>query len=139
MDKIIYEFEVAETITGKSRPRMNTRTGRAYTPTKTKDYEYFVRENFVMKYRHFTPIDGRVRVNIIAYFEIPKSAKKTDIPKMINNEIAPTKKPDFDNIAKIVIDALNRFAFKDDAQITEATIIKKYAETPKVLIKIEEI
>ena len=36
---IKYEFEIPETITGKARPRMNTRTGRAYTPTKTKNYE----------------------------------------------------------------------------------------------------
>ena len=37
---MIYEFEMLESIQGKARPRMNTRTGRAYTPTKTKLYEY---------------------------------------------------------------------------------------------------
>ena len=38
-----YEIEINEQITGKARPRMNTYTGRAYTPTKTKNYEYLVR------------------------------------------------------------------------------------------------
>ena len=33
--KLKYEIEIEESITGKARPRMNTYTGRAYTPTKT--------------------------------------------------------------------------------------------------------
>ena len=41
-----YEIEINEQITGKARPRMNTYTGRAYTPTKTKNYEYLVRQIF---------------------------------------------------------------------------------------------
>ena len=36
---MIYEFEVPGKITGKGRPRVNTQTAIAYTPTKTKDYE----------------------------------------------------------------------------------------------------
>lgn len=35
--KLKYEIEIEESITGKARPRMNTYTGRAYTPTKTKE------------------------------------------------------------------------------------------------------
>ena len=38
---IKYEFEMIGEIVGKARPRMNTRTGKAYTPTNTKNYEYF--------------------------------------------------------------------------------------------------
>ena len=34
---------------------------------------------------------------------------------MICDEISPTKKPDWDNIGKIVSDALNKFAYKDDS------------------------
>ena len=68
-----YEIEIDESITGKARPRMNTRTGRAYTPTKTKNYEYLVRQMFVYKYPNYKPIEGRVTMTIIAYFEIPNS------------------------------------------------------------------
>lgn len=35
--KLKYEIEIEESITGKARPRMNTYTGRAYTPTKIKE------------------------------------------------------------------------------------------------------
>lgn len=43
-EKRVYELEIQESIIGKQRPRMNTYTGRAYTPTKTKNYEYLVRQ-----------------------------------------------------------------------------------------------
>ena len=134
----IYELEISESITGKQRPRMNTYTGRAYTPNKTKNYEYLVRQLFVYKYPKFEPIVGRVKLSVIAYFELPKNISKQKEAEMLAGTISPTKKPDWDNIGKIISDALNKFAFKDDAQIIEATIIKKYARTPKVLVRIEE-
>ena len=136
--KINYEFEIQEAITGKQRPRMNTYTGRAYTPTKTKNYEYFVRQNFIYKYPNFEPIEGRVKLTIIAYFELPKKRSKIQEAEMLADIISPTKKPDWDNIGKIISDALNKFAFKDDAQITDTKIVKKYSRTPKVIVRVEE-
>ena len=138
MEKMCYEIEIQESITGKQRPRMNTYTGKAYTPTKTKNYEYLVRQIFVYKYPQFIPIENRVRLTIIAYFELPKKRSKLQEAQMLADIISPTKRPDWDNIGKIVSDALNKFAFKDDSQITESIIIKKYARTPKVIVKIEE-
>ena len=54
------------------------------------------------------------------------------------NQIFPTKKPDTDNIAKVK-DALNGIAFKDDSQVVKETIIKRYAEVPKLIIYIKEV
>lgn len=103
---MIYEFEMIGDIVGKARPRMNTRTGKAYTPTNTKNYEYFLRQWFIREYPNFTTIETRVKVTI--------------------------------NIIKIVLDAMNKFAFKDDTQVTKLEIEKKYSRTPKIYIKIEE-
>ena len=133
-----YEFEVPGKITGKGRPRVNSYTGIVYTPTKTKNYEYLVKQIFINKYPNFTPIEGRVAMTIIAYFEIPKSTSKKKTAEMICDEISPTKKPDWDNIGKIVSDALNKFAYKDDSQITDVRIFKKYSTIPKVIVKILE-
>lgn len=138
LEKKIYEIEIDESITGKQRPRMNTYTGKAYTPTKTKNYEYLIKQTFINKYPDFIPIEGRVIMTILAYFEIPKSTSKRKESEMLSEEISPTKKPDWDNIGKIVSDALNKLAFRDDAQITDVRILKKYAKTPKVVVKIEE-
>lgn len=135
---MIYEFEMIGSIVGKARPRMNTRTVKAYTPTNTKNYEYFLRQWFIREYPNFKPLENRVKVSITAYFEIPKSTSKKKEAEMLAENISPTKKPDIDNIIKIVLDAMNKFAFKDDTQVTKIKVEKKYAETPKIYIKIEE-
>lgn len=133
-----YEFEVPGTIKGKGRPRVNSYTGMIYTPTTTKDYEYLVEQYFLLKYPKFKPFEGRLSVKIIATFNIPKSTKKCEVEKMLQNEISPTKKPDIDNIVKIILDAMNKFAFKDDTQITKLSVEKKYGEEEKIYIEIEE-
>ena len=135
---MIYEFEVPGKITGKGRPRVNSYTGIVYTPTKTKDYESLIEQYFLLKYPRFKQIEQRTKVSIIAYFDIPKSTKKSDIAGMLNNETSPTKKPDIDNIVKIVLDAMNKFAFKDDTQITKLEVEKKYGNEEKIVVKIEE-
>lgn len=133
----MYEFEVPGKITGKARPRVNTITGRAYTPSNTKDYEMLIKQYFKVKYPHYETLEGRIKVEIIAYFAIPKATNKSQQKEMIENNISPTKKPDIDNIIKIILDALNKMAFKDDSQITKLEIEKVYAEEEKVYVKIE--
>ena len=135
---MIYEFEVPGKVIGKGRPRLNSYTGVVYTPTKTKDYELLVEQYFLLKYPHFKALEGRINVIIIAYFSIPKATKKADINEMLENNISPTKKPDIDNIVKAVLDSMNKFAFKDDTQITKLEVEKKYALEDKIYIKIEE-
>ena len=135
---MIYEFEVPGKITGKGRPRVNTQTAIAYTPTKTKEYEDLVKQYFILKYRRINPLEGRIRVEIKAYFSIPKNASKKQKEEMLKDNISPIKKPDIDNIAKIILDALNKLAFKDDNQIIKLDIEKVYSEEEKVYVKIEE-
>lgn len=135
---MIYEFEVPGKIIGKGRPRLNSYTGVVYTPTRTKDYESLVEQYFLLKYPRFKALEGRIKVNIIAYFSIPKTTKKSDINGMLENNISPTKKPDIDNIVKSILDSMNKFAFKDDNQITKLEVEKKYSIEDKVYVKIEE-
>ena len=135
---MFYEFKMPGEITGKARPRMNTRTGRAYTPTKTKLYEYSLREYFILKYPNFIPFEGRVKVKIIAYFGIVKSTSKRKEAEMLLDNISPTKKPDADNIIKIVLDAMNKFAYLDDTQVVKLEFEKKYSKKPEIHIRIEE-
>ncbi len=135
---MIYEFEVPGKIIGKGRPRLNSYTGVVYTPTRTKDYESLVEQYFLLKYPRFKALEGRIKVSIIAYFSIPKTTKKSDINEMLENNISPTKKPDIDNIVKSILDSMNKFAFKDDNQITKLEVEKKYSIEDKVYVKIEE-
>lgn len=135
---MIYEFEVPGKIIGKGRPRLNSYTGCVYTPTRTKDYETLVEQYFLLKYPKFKPLEGRVKVEINAFFEIPKSTKKVDRELMLEHKINPTKKPDIDNIVKIILDAMNGIAFYDDTQITKLYVEKLYSLEETIKVKISE-
>lgn len=136
---MVYEFEVLGKVIGKGRPRINTYTGNIYTPNTTKDYEELIREYFLVNNKGFKKvIEGRVKINIIAYLKIPKSTKKDDEKKMLDNEISPLKKPDIDNIIKVVLDALNKFVINDDIQVSKIDAEKRYGLEEKIYIKIEE-
>lgn len=135
---MVYEFEVPAKIVGKGRPRLNSYTGQVYTPTKTKDYESLVEQYFLLKYPRYKTIEGRAKVSITAFFEIPKSTSKAMKEQMMENTISPTKKPDIDNVVKIVLDSMNKFAFKDDTQITKIEVEKLYGVEEKLYVKIEE-
>ncbi len=133
-----YEFEVIGDIKGKARPRVNTYTGQAYTPAPTKDYETLVKQYFKIKYPRYEQLEGRISVKIIAYFKIPKNATKKEKNLIEEGLLSPTKKPDIDNIVKIILDSMNKMAFKDDNQITKIEVQKVYGEEEKVYIRIEE-
>lgn len=57
---------------------------------------------------------------------------------MIEGNMSPTQKPDVDNIAKSVLDAMNKLAFKDDNQVTKISVEKRFSQEEKVEIRIEE-
>ena len=117
----------------KGRPRM-MKSGIAFTPTKTRNYETLVKELFIISKQEM--MEGQLVAYIDAYFGIPKSTPKKKYPEMVNGEIRPTKRPDLDNIAKAILDALNGLAYRDDSQIVSLKIRKLYAEKPRVKISI---
>lgn len=116
----------------KARPRV-TKFG-AYTPQKTVNYENLVKLSFQGE-----KLTGQLKMTVVAYFAIPKSVSKKKRKLMIEEKIRPTKKPDCDNVLKIICDALNTIAYDDDKQIVEMAIRKFYSENPRVEVEIEEI
>ena len=133
------DFEVEGKPVGKGRPRFK-RMGnfvQTYTPEKTAEYEKLVRLRFQNAGGVIT--DKPVKIEIVAFFAPPKSVRKKQKQEMLANLILPTKKPDCDNIAKIVLDALNQIAYKDDSQVIELSVRKQYASEAKVSVHIEDI
>ena len=119
---------------GKARPKVTrTKNGfsHTYTPDKTVAYEELVRQRFRQAWKQQgIPFPGTipVRVIITAYFQPPKSAGQTKRADMLAGICKPTKRPDVDNIIKIVLDALNGFAWHDDAQVTTVYVLKTYTD-----------
>lgn len=130
------EFTVYGEPRGKERPRVYN--GHAFTPQKTKDYENEVRYSFLTS-DNKEEIEGEIYAEIKAFYKIPKSVSKKRKQLMISGEIRPTKKPDLDNIAKAILDALNGLAYHDDSQVVEMKVEKYWSENPRVEIKIKKI
>lgn len=132
-----YKFEIPGKPCGKQRPRFGS--GRTYTPEKTVSYENLVRMCFRQAYPGAEPIAAGIAivVEITACFPIPKSTSRARRQAMLAYEEFPTKKPDCDNIAKIILDALNGIAYHDDAQIVDVRVTKEYSDTPRVEVVLE--
>ena len=129
-------FEVAGEVIGKGRPRF-TRQGRTYTPKKTLDYEKTIKRAYTSKYSYLSK--KSLRIKICAYLEVAKSHSKVKKQKMLDNELQCTKKPDVDNIVKVVLDALNKVAYQDDTQVVEVIAIKRWSDESRLKVIIEEI
>ena len=125
---------------GKGRPRFNTRTGHAMTPKDTVNYESLVRLEYAQQTDGFRfQDDAMLDMRILAYYSIPQSKSKKVKAAMLNNEIRPTKKPDMDNVVKIIADSLNQVEYRDDTQIVDCQCRKFYSEQPRVEVIIKQI
>ena len=87
----------------KARPRVYR--GHAVTPQRTRDAETRIRSEFRRRYPHATPMTGPVELKLA--FHMSKRGR-----------------PDYDNLAKLVTDALNGLAYMDDQQVQWCTIVK---------------
>lgn len=113
----------------KGRPKF-MRNGHTYTDDKTTAYENLVKLAYMQA--GGAKFEGPVIMHIDAYFPIPKRASKKLAQEMRDGVIPYTSRPDVDNIAKIVQDALNGIAYNDDGQICNERIIKLYSDVPRV-------
>jgi len=123
---------------GKARPIV-TKKGIAFTPKTTISYENWVKQCYIFTSEGQKYDSEPLRARIRAYYSIPSSKSQKQKNLMNSGKIRPTKKPDTDNIAKIVLDSLNGLAFKDDSQIVELIVEKYYSENPQVEVEIEEV
>lgn len=115
----IITFRVYGKVVGSARPRV-TRHG-TYIPKGTRAYRNLIATAYMSEARG-RKATGSVMVTIDVYRELPKSR-----PKKVESE-PDTFKPDVDNIAKNVLDALNGIAWEDDSQVV-CMRIKKHPRT----------
>jgi Holliday junction resolvase RusA-like endonuclease len=123
---------------GKGRPRFSRKTGSPYTPTTTRSYEAALCKaaRAIMGKRAL--LEGPLHVRCIAAFPImPSWTKKKKEAARVGDEL-PTKKPDADNILKM-LDALNGVVWNDDCQIVKAEIEKFYSERPMFRIEVSQM
>ncbi|HBP4946776.1 TPA: RusA family crossover junction endodeoxyribonuclease [Pseudomonas aeruginosa] len=135
---MIIKFSVDGVPRGKERPRA-ARTGagvRMYTPKQTEDYERSIAMAAQKALAGRPLIAGPVLIELRMFHPIPRSWSKKRQAMALIGEVMPTVKCDADNCLKAVCDALNGVAWKDDTQVVNVMLAKRYAEVPRVEVKI---
>lgn len=119
---------------GKQRPR-HTKAGIVYTPTETTHYEKAVKAAYIQAGGKM--IEGPVKVEVWAFMKIPTSLSNKKAEAL--NGVPADKRPDIDNILKIVYDGLQGVAFADDKQITETVAHKVYNPVARVVVDVQAV
>lgn len=126
----------------QGRPRFAKRGNfvQTYDPAKSKDYKAYVRLLATNARLDGTlpPLECALEVEIKAFVAIPKSFSKKKREDIAAGILTPTKKPDCDNIAKIILDAMNGIIYEDDKYITKLYVEKIYSDNPRVEVTINE-
>ena len=118
----------------KGRPKTSFVNGKVwtYTPRKTKEAQQFLALRFEKYIKDQFPAHTPVKLTATFY-----RTKSKWLPK---KEGLPVRKPDLDNLLKLLLDSLNGVLVADDAQITSLTIKKRWSTNGhgSVALKLEE-
>jgi Holliday junction resolvase RusA-like endonuclease len=126
---------------GKDRPRFNTQTGRTYTPPQTATAEERVRGEWR---RAGSPwLDGPLEMRLVIVVARPGGHYRVGgaLSAAGKRSPWPTRKPDLSNVLKLVEDALNGCAYRDDAQIVFATVARRWCapgEMEHIVVTVSE-
>ena len=122
---------------GKQRARPRGDGRGVYTPAKSANYEKLIVGLFTEAYPGFEMLEEEaVVLRITAFYAIPKSKSAAKKGLMAVGVVKPTKRPDVDNILKSVMDELQGWANRDDAQEVWVQIFKQYSEKPRLDIRL---
>lgn len=138
------EFDINGKVKAKQSVKFANIGGfmKKYTPGDIKEYANWVRLCFMSEYPAWnieTFKDKQLKAEINVYMPIPKSFSKKKHEQALQGLIRPTVKPDCDNIAKNINDALNGIVYPDDKQIVSLTINKFYSMTAYVNVTIDDM
>ena len=112
---------------GKDRAR--TGNGRHYSTARMGKAERLVARCAIEQNAGRAMITGAVSLSIVAV--MPTTSQR------VIDDPMPAK-PDWDNIAKLVCDGLNKAGvWSDDARVAEARFAKFYGNEPRLIVKIE--
>jgi len=125
---------------GKGRPRASSRGGfvRMYTPATTIAYEAQIARQAEMARGSWPVLQTPMALRVVAFHGIPVSWSKRKKLDALAGHIVPGK-PDLDNVAKAVLDALNGVIYADDKQVIRLVAEKRYSLDPRVEVYVHEV
>lgn len=135
-------FVIPGTPVGKGRPKFARRGNfvTTYTPEKTASYENLVKVKAEEAMRGIPPFDGAVCVGIHLFVTPPASwSQKKQREAVSGHGIFPTTKPDVDNVIKGIFDAMNEIVWKDDKQVVDVVVSKRYCTTARAVVEVRPL
>jgi Holliday junction resolvase RusA-like endonuclease len=121
--EIIASFFIPVEPTGMARPRFS-RFGGSYKDKTQRNREKEL-DGYLRLYAPKSPVNGPVSVETLCCMSIPMSVSKRRRESMLGLFVLPTKKPDLDNMAKQLFDALTRCEFWGDDAVACELIARK--------------
>ena len=85
------------------------------------------------------PLTGPIELSITFFLRIPKAVSSKVRLGMINRVILPIIRPDEDNLAYLVTNALKKIVYEDDKQICAKHVYKYYSDVPRTIIRVRAI
>lgn len=124
---------------GKARPRFRMGQARPFTPRQTRDQETDLGWAARRAMAGHAIFIGPVFVDASFTLPIPASWSQRKRDAALSGRFLPTVKPDYDNAAKLFSDAFNKIVWKDDSQVTDARIRKRYGALPGVVVTVRSL
>lgn len=123
---------------GKGRARIGRIAGHArmFTPAKTLAYEGLVAQMAQQAMAGAALLAGPVVMEADILFTVPRSASRKVRADSLAGLMRPTKKPDTDNVIKALCDGMNGVVWRDDVQVVELRVSKRFAEVPGVVVSV---
>ena len=128
-----YEEVLCATYVGKIKAKERARSGkggRMFTPKETREFESAVKAWGTSL--AVPPVAYPIRV-LVTVYEGTLSEEQIEASKL---GLRYNEKGDIDNLAKSILDGLNGVVYKDDKQISELTLQRRWAETEGFRIRI---
>lgn len=133
------DFEIPTKPAGQPRARVGVigGHGRAFKSKRAHTLEADVLA-FATPVAPDVRIEGAVSVTVEARIAVPDSWPDWRREAALAGAIRPTSRPDADNVAKLILDAINRSGrfWRDDAQVVELRARKVYASSPATRVTI---
>jgi Holliday junction resolvase RusA-like endonuclease len=125
----------------KGRPKFARRGAHvvAYTPEKTASYENLVKLAASTAMRGIEPTARPIALQVTLNLQVPASWSNKRRAAAVAGTICATKKPDADNVLKGIKDGCNGIVWKDDAQVVDIRLQKRYSDAPCAIVHVIEV
>jgi Holliday junction resolvase RusA-like endonuclease len=125
----------------KRRHRSAIRGGKICTYSDQKDQARAISgiAHFTFRQDNVEALQGALIVKMDFGMPLPIKVSKSNRKAMIRGDISPAKKPDLDNLEKMILDCLNKIVWEDDKQIVEIHSRKFYSDQPGVMVEVAEV